>query len=221
MSNASIGLDAKLQEYLLDVSLQEPLACAELRNETMTLEYAQMLSSPEQVQLLLLLCKMLDAKKGIEVGTFTGYSSLRLCLGIPALQMICCDVSEEYTNIAVRHWRSAGVADRIDLRLAPAQQTLQGLIDSGQVASFDFAYIDADKSRYRDYVAACLQLLRSGGLLAIDNVLWGGSVVDEDDQSEDTLAIRRLNVWLKTRAGEDFDLSMLPIGDGLTILRKF
>ena len=189
MSNASIGLDAKLQEYLLDVSLQEPLACAELRNETMTLEYAQMLSSPEQVQLLLLLCKMLDAKKGIEVGTFTGYSSLRLCLGIPALQMICCDVSEEYTNIAVRHWRSAGVADRIDLRLAPGQQTLQGLIDSGQVASFDFAYIDADKSRYRDYVEACLQLLRSGGLLAIDNVLWGGSVVDEDDQSEDTLAI--------------------------------
>jgi predicted O-methyltransferase YrrM len=167
------------------------------------------------------LFRLQGASNGIEIGTFTGYTSLRLTLGMPALQMTCCDVSEEFTNIAREHWQNAGVADRIDLRLAPAQQTLQGMIADGQQGQFDFAYIDADKSGYRGYVESCLQLVRSGGLITIDNVLWSGSVADPEDQSEDTVALRELNAWLYQQAPGRFDLSLVPIGDGLTLLRKF
>jgi len=221
MGASSLGLDDTLQSYLLEVSLHEPEACQRLREHTRTLSPGMMISSPEQVQMLLLLFKLQDASKGLEIGTFTGYTSLRLTLGMPALQMICCDVSEEFTNIAREHWQNAGVADRIDLRLAPAQQTLQGMIADGQQDQFDFAYIDADKSGYRGYVESCLQLVRSGGLITIDNVLWGGSVADPEDQSEDTVALRDLNAWLYQRAPGRFDLSLVPIGDGLTLLRKF
>ena len=171
MSFASIGLNDELQQYLLDVSLHEPLACKTLREQTMALPDSMMISSPEQVQLLLLLFNMLGARKGIEVGTFTGYTSLRLTLGIPKLEMICCDVSEEFTAIAREHWQAAGVDKRIDLQLAPASETLQGLIDAGQNEQFDFAYIDADKGGYKDYVKACLKLIRPGGLITLDNVL--------------------------------------------------
>ena len=135
--------------------------------------------------------------------------------------MTCCDVSEEFTSIAREHWQSAGVSNRINLQLAPAQQTLDGMIDDGQQGQFDFAYIDADKSGYRGYVESCLELVRSGGLITIDNVLWSGSVADPDDQSEDTAALRELNVWLYQQAPGRFDLSLVPIGDGLTLLRKF
>jgi len=221
MGASSLGLDDTLQSYLLEVSLHEPEACQRLREHTRTLSPGMMISSPEQVQMLLLLFKLQDASKGLEIGTFTGYTSLRLTLGMPALQMICCDVSEEFTNIAREHWQNAGVADRIDLRLAPAQQTLQGMIADGQQDQFDFAYIDADKSGYRGYVESCLQLVRSGGLITIDNVLWSGSVADPEDQSEDTVALRELNAWLYQRAPGRFDLSLVPIGDGLTLLRKF
>ena len=135
--------------------------------------------------------------------------------------MTCCDVSEEFTSIAREHWQSAGVSNRINLQLAPAQQTLDGMIDDGQQGQFDFSYIDADKSGYRGYVESCLELVRSGGLITIDNVLWSGSVADPDDQSEDTAALRELNVWLYQQAPGRFDLSLVPIGDGLTLLRKF
>ena len=140
---------------------------------------------------------------------------------MPALQMTCCDVSEEFTSIARAHWHNAGVADRINLRLAPAQQTLDGMIADGRQGQFDFAYIDADKSGYHGYVESCLQLVRSGGLITIDNVLWSGSVADPEDQSEDTVALRELNAWLYQQAPGRFDLSLVPIGDGLTLLRKF
>jgi predicted O-methyltransferase YrrM len=221
MSTSSIGLGENLQEYLLDVSLHEPEACRLLREQTLTMPDANMISSPEQVQLLLLLCKMLDAKNGLEVGTFTGYTSLRLTLGMLGLKMTCCDVSEEFTSIARQHWQQSGVAQRIDLQLAPAQQTLDGLIDKGFAGTYDFAYIDADKSGYRAYVDACLLLVRPGGLITLDNVLWGGAVTDAEDTSEDTLALRELNQWLHEQAPGHYDLSLIPIGDGLTVMRKY
>ena len=220
MSNTSLGLGDGLQQYLLDVSLKEPALCEQLRRQTATMEQGMMISSPEQVQLLLLLFKMLNARSGIEVGTFTGYTSLRLTLGIPDLQMTCCDISEEFTTIGKGYWQEAGVAERINLHIAPAIETLDALIAKGQSASFDFAYVDADKSGYRDYVERCLVLVRAGGLIALDNTLWGGSVADPEDNEDDTLALRQLNSWLYSQDAYDYDLSLVPIGDGLTLLRK-
>ncbi|MDH3761821.1 MAG: class I SAM-dependent methyltransferase [Gammaproteobacteria bacterium] len=221
MSSSSLGLDDRLQQYLLEVSLLEPEACARLREQTLAMSEANMISSPEQVQLLKLLFKMLDARNGLEIGTFTGYTSLRLTMAMPELRMTCCDLSEEYTAIAREHWRAANVDDRIDLQLGPAQQTLDHLIDEGFEGAYDFAYIDADKSGYRAYVESCLTLVRNGGLITLDNVLWGGSVADPEDTSEDAVALRELNAWLHERAPGRFDLSLVPIGDGLTILRKY
>ena len=220
MSNTSLGLGDGLQQYLLDVSLKEPALCEQLRLQTATMEQGMMISSPEQVQLLLLLFKMLNARSGIEVGTFTGYTSLRLTLGISDLQMTCCDISEEFTSIGKGYWQEAGVAERINLHIAPAIETLDALIAEGQSASFDFAYVDADKSGYRDYVERCLVLVRAGGLIALDNTLWGGSVADPEDNEDDTLALRQLNSWLYSQDAYDYDLSLVPIGDGLTLLRK-
>ena len=220
MSSSSLGLDDALQQYLIDVSLREPEVCHRLRRQTLSMPRASMLSSPEQVQLLLLLLKMLDAENGLEIGTFTGYTSLRLTLGIPGLRMTCCDVSEEFTAIARAYWQEAGVAKRIELRLAPALETLDALIASGRSAAFDFAYVDADKTSYREYVERSLQLVRPGGLIAIDNTLWSGAVADPENQEDDTLALRRLNEWLYSQQDHDYDLSLLPIGDGLTLLRK-
>lgn len=220
MSNTSLGLGEDLQQYLLDVSLHEPDICQRLRQKTVAMAEGMMLSSPEQVQLLLLLFKMLNARSGIEVGTFTGYTSLRLTLGMPDLQMTCCDISEEFTSIGRQYWQEASVDSRIDLRLAPALETLNGLIANGQAASFDFAYIDADKAGYRDYAERCLTLVRPGGLVALDNTLWSGSVADPEDDEEDTVALRQLNGWLHSQQEYDYDLSLVPIGDGLTLLRK-
>ncbi len=220
MSNTSLGLGEALQQYLLDVSLREPEVCRQLRERTLSMPEAPMLSSPEQVQLILLLLKMLDARSGIEVGTFTGYTSLRLTLGIPELRMTCCDISESFTAIAKTSWRETGVDDRIDLHLAPALETLDGLIANGRSSTLDFAYIDADKTAYRDYVERCLKLVRRGGLLAIDNTLWSGAVADTENREDDTLALRQLNSWLYSRDDGEFDLSLVPIGDGLTLLRK-
>jgi predicted O-methyltransferase YrrM len=220
MSIASLGLDETLQEYLLEVSLHEPEACRLLREHTLTRPDANMISSPEQVQLLLLLCKMLDATNGLEIGTFTGYTSLRLTLGVPGLKMTCCDLNEEFASIARQHWQQAGVEERIYLQLAPARQTLDSLIDEGFTGAYDFAYIDADKSGYRAYVEACLVLVRPGGLILLDNVLWSGAVTDPADSSEDTVALRKLNLWIHEQAPGRYDLSLIPIGDGLTVMRK-
>ncbi|MDH3221375.1 MAG: class I SAM-dependent methyltransferase [Gammaproteobacteria bacterium] len=221
MSTSSLGLDDNLQQYLLEVSLLEPRACARLREQTLAMPDANMLSSPEQVQLLVLLCRLLNATNGLEIGTFTGYTSLRLTLALPRLRMSCCDVSEEFTAIARQHWREAGVQERIDLQLAPAQQTLGRLLDEGLEGAFDFAYIDADKTGYRCYVESCLILVRSGGLIMLDNVLWSGSVADPSDTSADAVALRELNAWIYEQAPGRYDLSLIPIGDGLTVLRKY
>lgn len=220
MSNTSLGLGEHLQKYLLDVSLKEPAICQRLREQTLTMAEGRMLSSPEQVQLLLLLFKMLNASSGIEVGTFTGYTSLRLTLGMTDLHMTCCDISKEFTDIAKNYWQEAGVNERIDLCIAPALETLDNLIKNGRSESFDFAYIDADKSSYRDYVERCLTLIRPGGLVTLDNTLWNGSVADPEDNEEDTVALRQLNSWLHSQQEYRYDLSLVPIGDGLTLLRK-
>lgn len=219
MSFSSLDLSEELQRYVQEVSLREPDICRRLRELTLEMPRSSMLSSPEQVQLLLLLLKMLGAKEALEIGTFTGYTALRLTLGIPDLRMICCDVSEEYTAIARSWWRKAGVDERIDLRLAPAVETLDVLIADGRAGDFDFAYIDADKVSYRDYVERCLALVRPGGLIALDNTLWSGSVADPDDNDDDTVALRELNRWLHGQPEHLYDLSLVPIGDGLTLLR--
>jgi predicted O-methyltransferase YrrM len=218
MSNSSIGLSDSLQQYLLDISLVEPDCCLKLREETAKLPEAQMISSPEQVQLITLLAKLINARKGLEIGTFTGYSSLCLTLALPQLEMTCCDISENFTSIGQRHWRDNAVDDRILLKLAPAIETLEALVESGQSKSFDFAYIDADKTGYRRYVELCFKLIRSKGIIAIDNVLWSGSVINSSDQTEDTVALRQLNSWLHDNAGDQYELSVIPIGDGLTLL---
>ena len=169
----------------------------------------------------MLMCKLLDARNGLEIGTFTGYTTLRLTMAMPKLKMTCCDLSETFTDIAREHWRAANVEDRIDLQLAPAQETLDHLIDEGFEGAYDFAYIDADKTGYRAYVEACLALVRPGGLITLDNVLWNGSVVDDADRSDDTEALRETNAWIHARAPGRYDLSVIPIGDGLTVLRKY
>jgi predicted O-methyltransferase YrrM len=220
MSNYSLGLGEDLQQYLLDVSLREPALCRRLREQTLAMPEGTMLSSPEQVQLLLFLLKMINAKSGIEVGTFTGYTSLFLTAEMPGLSLTCCDISEEFTAIARKYWKEGGVSERIDLRLAPALETLDDLIAKGRTNSFDFAYIDADKSGYRSYVERCMTLVRPGGLIALDNTLWSGSVADPENHDDDTVALRDLNSWLYSQESFNYDLSLVPIGDGLTLLRK-
>ena len=175
--------------------------------------------APEQGALLSLLVQLGGCRRAIEVGTFTGYSSTAMAMALPADgRILCCDVSEKYTAVARRAWAKAGVAEKITLKLAPAAETLDAEIKAGRGGHYDFCFIDADKSNYDHYYERALVLLRAGGLIAIDNVLWGGAVADPSDQSEDTAAIRRLNAKLKD--DRRVDLSMLPIGDGLTLAMK-
>ena len=222
MAASTLGLDDTLQAYLLEHSLHEPEANRALREHTLTLKDSVMISSPEQVQFLLLLFRLQAARRGLEIGTFTGYTALRLTLGIESLEMTCCDVSEAFTAIAREHWQAAGVDARIDLRLGPAAETLQAMLaQEAREGYYDFAYIDADKTGYRGYVEACFELVRPGGLIAIDNVLWSGAVAHPDDHDEDTVALRDLNTWLHATAPDRFDLSLVPIGDGLTLLRLY
>ena len=219
MSNRTLNINDALYEYLLHASLREPEVLWRLRMETGYLDMATMQISPEQGQFMAMLVKLLGVRRAIEVGVFTGYSALAVALALPEDgQLLACDINREWTDMAQRYWHEAGVAHKIDLRLAAAGETLQALIDAGQSGTFDFAFIDADKVNYPNYYEHCLRLIRPGGLIAIDNVLWGGDVIDEEKQDEDTLAIRRINDML--RADERVDLSMLPIGDGLTLARR-
>jgi predicted O-methyltransferase YrrM len=218
MSNRSIGLEPALYDYLLSASLREPAALARLRAETAGHPRVNMQIAPEQGQFMALLVKLTGAKRCIEVGVFTGYSSLAVALALPPTgRIVACDVSEEYTQIARRHWEAAGVAGRIDLRIAPALETLDGLLAAGD-GGYDFAFIDADKGAYADYYERLLALLRPGGLIAVDNTLWDGDVADAANQEPDTVAIRAFNE--KLRDDERVDLSLVPIGDGLTLARK-
>jgi predicted O-methyltransferase YrrM len=219
MSARSIGLNDNLHAYLLSVSLRDREILRELRDETAKLENGGMQISPEQGQFMQWLVKTLGAKRTLEVGVFTGYSSLSVALALPADgQIVACDVSDEYTQVARRYWQKAGVADKITLHLGPGVETLQRLLAEGQQNQFDFAFIDADKSNYDRYYEAALLLVRPGGVIAIDNVLWGGGAADPTRQDADTLAIRALNQ--KIQADERVDMSLLPIGDGLTLARK-
>jgi predicted O-methyltransferase YrrM len=219
MSARTISLTDSIHEYLLANSLRDLPVLRNLRDETAQLENGGMQISPEQGQFMQLLIKLIGAKRTLEVGVFTGYSSLSVALALPPDgQVVACDVSEEYTRIARRYWQEAGVADKITLRLGPAVETLQQMLDKGEQNTFDFAFIDADKEPYPTYFEQALQLIRPGGLIAIDNVLRGGSVADPATTDRDTLIIRNLNAKLHT--DDRIDLSLVPIGDGLTLARK-
>ncbi|MGH8426821.1 MAG: O-methyltransferase [Gammaproteobacteria bacterium] len=219
MSARTLPLTDALYKYLLEHSLREPPVLARLREETQVLAQANMQISPEQGQFLALLVRLIGARRCLEVGTFTGYSSTSVALALPRDgRVTCLDVSEVWTAQARRAWQEAGVADKVELRLAPARESLVALIAEGAGGSFDFAFIDADKANYLHYYEAALVLLRPGGLLAVDNTLWGGSVADPADSREDTVAIRAFNAVL--HADERVDVSLVPIGDGLTLARK-
>ncbi|MEA5578072.1 class I SAM-dependent methyltransferase [Anabaena sp. UHCC 0451] len=219
MIKKTIGLEKNLYDYLLSVSLREPEILTQLRQETAELPMAIMQISPEQGQFMALLVKLLGAKKTLDIGVFTGYSSLVVALALPADgKIVACDVSEEYTNIARRYWQQAGVADKIDLNIAPALETLDRLLTTGEAESFDFAFIDADKGNYENYYERSLQLIRPGGLIAIDNVLWSGKVADPEIQDNQTKKIRVFNQ--KLHQDSRITLSLVPIADGLTLARK-
>jgi predicted O-methyltransferase YrrM len=219
MSRQTLSLTPELYQYILDVSLRENSALTELREFTLSLEEANMQISPEQGQFMQMLVKLMGARNCIEVGVFTGYSSLAVALALPADgKIVACDVSEEWTSIGKRFWKKAGVSEKIDLRIAPAADTLQQLLDQGLAGTYDFAFIDADKTGYDSYYELCLQLLRPGGLILFDNTLWSGKVVDENSEDEDVKAIRALNA--KLHRDERIDLCLLPLSDGVTMVRK-
>lgn len=219
MSRRTIQVDDHLREYLLRVSVRESPALARLREETAGHPRGGMQVSPEQAQLMQLLVRLMSARRVIEVGVFTGYSSLAVAEALPDDgRILACDVSDEYTSVARRHWEAAGVAGKIELVIAPALETLDDRLARGEAGSYDFAFIDADKGNYPGYYERALALLRPGGLAAIDNTLWGGAVADESDLSPDTVALRRFNERLM--ADERVDLSLVPIGDGLTLARR-
>lgn len=219
MSTKTFTLSDRLYDYCLSVSSREPDLLRQLRQETARHPMAAMQVSPEQGQFMALLIQLLGARKTLEVGVFTGYSSLWVALALPTDgEIVACDVSEEWTAIARRYWQQAGVADKIDLRLAPALETLDKLLAAGQAGSFDFAFIDADKKNYWDYFERSLQLVRPAGLIAIDNVLWSGRVADPQVQDESTAAIRVFNE--KLHHDQRISLSLVPIGDGLTLALK-
>ena len=220
LSSHTIELTDTVYDYLLKQGTRESAVARDLRAHTLAATRAhRMQVSPEQGAFMRWLVRLLGARRTLEVGTFTGYSALVVAEALPDDgQLIACDVSEEWTAIGRPFWERAGVAHKIDLRLKPAVDTLDELIDAGEAGSFDFAFIDADKANYDAYYERCLILLRRGGVIGIDNVLWGGRVADERAQDEDTRAIRALN--LKVNADERVDAAMLPIGDGLTLAVK-
>ena len=219
MSSRTIVLNDALYEYLLSVSLREPDVLCRLREETAKMPQHNMQISPEQGQFIALLVELTGARKCLEVGTFTGYSTLSVALALPEDgQIVACDISEEFTSRAKPYWQKAGVAGKIDLRLGPALETLDALIADGESGAFDFAFIDADKVNYQGYFQRALDLIRRGGLILVDNVLWSGAVVDPARDDEDTEAIRAFN---QACAGDPrISLSLVPIGDGLTLARK-
>ena len=219
MSLSTTTLDAALEDYLRDVSLREHPVLRDLRNVTSELEQSNMQIAPEQGQFMALLVRLIGARKTVDVGVFTGYSSLAVALALPeGGRVVACDVNEEWTAIARSHWEKAGVDDRIDLRIAPAMETLDSLIEAGEAGGYDFAFIDADKVNYDGYYERCLQLVRPGGLIAIDNVLRDGDVIDPDATDPDTEAVRNLN--RKVLGDERVDISLVPIADGLTLAMK-
>ncbi|TFW16632.1 class I SAM-dependent methyltransferase [Duganella callida] len=218
MSNRTLNLTDTLYDYVLAHSLREQPAQSALREATRGHERASMQISPEQGQFMALLVKLMGATNAIEVGVFTGYSALAVALALPPQgRLLACDLSAEYTDIARRYWAQAGVADKIDLRLGPALETLRAHLHDGEAGLYDFAFIDADKTGYDAYYECCLQLVRPGGLILLDNTLREGKVTARADNA-DTAAIQALNI--KLRQDERIDLSLLPLSDGLTLARR-
>lgn len=219
MSNKTIGLSDELQAYVVRVGVREADVLRRLREETASLPQHGMQIAPEQGALMAMLVELTGARRCIELGTFTGYSSTVVALALPDDgELVCCDVSTQWTDLARRYWAQAGVENKIDLRIAPALETLDGLLASGRQGTFDFAFVDADKAGYPTYYERLLELLRPGGLIAFDNVLWGGDVADPEKDDEDTVVLRTLNETIAT--DERVSLSMLPIADGITLARK-
>lgn len=219
MSRDSAFVTPEIAEYVTRVSSREPDVLARLRRETANHELARMQIAPEQGQLMAVLARMLGARRALEIGVFTGYSSLAVALVLPDDgRLVALDLSEEYTAVAQRYWRKAKVDHKIELRIGAALESLDGLIDEGQGGTFDFAFIDADKEGMPAYYERCLELVRVGGVIAVDNVLWGGKVLEAGSEDADTQAIQRFNEALHTDGR--IDLTMLPIADGLTLAVK-
>jgi predicted O-methyltransferase YrrM len=218
MANRTLEMNDAVYAYLLSVGAPESKVLARLREETAKLPMSAMQIGPEQGAFMAWLAGTLGVKRAVEVGTFTGYSAICVASALPPEgRLVCCDVSEEYTAIARRYFAEAGLADRIDLRIAPAIETLAALRRDGE-GSYDFAFIDADKKSYDAYYESCLALLRAGGTIAIDNVLWGGRVADANENEESTVALRALNA--KVAADRRVRACMIPVGDGITLVRK-
>ena len=219
MGKKNIGLRDEVYQYLLSVSVKEADILKKLRAETAKHPMAVMQISPDQGQFMSLLVQLLGAKKTLDIGVFTGYSSLVVALALPTDgKVVACDIDETYTAIARRYWQAAGVADKIELHIAPALETLDRLIAAGEAGSFDFVFIDADKRNYSNYYERALELIRPGGLIAIDNVLWSGRVADLQDTDKRTVAIREFNQ--KLYQDRRVKISMLPVADGLTLALK-
>ena len=219
MSTGSIGLSDSLHQYLVSVSVPPDPLWERLRDETKQTVGFNMQISPEQAQFMGFVLRMANVTKAIEIGTFTGYSALAIARALPTDgQLVACDVNTEWTSIAERYWIEAGVGNKIDLKIAPAVDTLETMITNGESGTYGFAFIDADKANYTNYYEACFELLYPGGIIAIDNTLWGGSVADLTKQDEDTQAIRHVN----QRIFDDdrVDSTLIPIGDGLHLARK-
>ncbi len=219
MARDTLNLTDELREYLISVSVRENEVLRELREVTGPMPQSDCQISPEQGQFMYLLVKLIHARYTLEIGTFTGYSALYTAMALPDDgKLIACDVSEDWTNIAKQYWEKAGVADKIDLRIGPAEETLQKLIEGGEEGKYDFAFIDADKTGYNTYYEQCLKLVRSGGVIALDNVLSDGRVVNRSSDNPTVVAIRALNE--KIYNDDRIDVSMLPISDGLTLALK-
>ncbi|GGG34092.1 O-methyltransferase [Lysinibacillus alkalisoli] len=217
MTKMTINLTDTLYNYVLEHSLQEPSLVKELREETAKLPMAAMQTPPEETQFLTVLLKLMNASKLLEIGTFTGYSTLWFAMTIPEHGMItACDVDEEWTSIGRRYWERAGVSHKIDLKIAPALDTMHNLLSNHKANYYDLIFIDADKENYMNYYEKALLLIRPGGVIVIDNVLWGGSVVNPLNQSRDVQAIRELNK--KIMNDDRVTISLLPIGDGVTFV---
>jgi predicted O-methyltransferase YrrM len=219
MSNKTIGLSDELAAYVVAMGVREPEVLTRLRAETAALPQHDMQISPEQGALLAMLVELTGARRCLEVGTFTGYSSTVMALALPADgTVLCCDVSDEWTSLARRAWEEAGVADKVELRIQPALTTLDELLADGQESTFDLAFLDADKVSYDDYYERLLRLVRPGGLIAIDNVLWSGAVLDDDTDDASTRALQALNAKLAT--DERISVCLLPVADGVTLARR-
>lgn len=219
MSSSVLPYSIELRNYLWEKGLDENPVLKRLREETENHPFALMQICPEQGALMANLVRLISAKEAIEVGTFTGYSALAVALALPEDgYLLACDISEEFTSIGKPYWEEAGVSENIDLQIAPAIETLKSKIEDGESNTYDFAFIDADKINYLNYYELCLDLIRPGGVIAIDNVLWGGSVIDSARTDDDTKAIREINDFIVS--DKRVNISMIPVGDGVTLAVK-